>query len=111
MNRYEFAALARASVPDSPKKRRAEADLARRILAALRAEIARRMVEDARCAAAALAADEYEAQRPGAFKPDGQRPRCRRRAVILAVGTDDVQVSVHAMRPPPPDVFDVGDDR
>ena len=108
MNRYEFAALCRASVPDSPAKRRAEAELACRTLAALRAEIARREVEAARRAEAGRLSDEYEAARPGAFRADGPQPRGRRRAVILAVGTEDYATPPDM--PPPPGVFDVGDD-
>ena len=93
-------------MPDSPAKRRAEAELARRTLAALRAEIARREVEDARLAAA-LASDAIEAQRFAPFRAAGPQPRGRRRAA-MAVGTED-----YAPPPdmPPPGVFDVGDDR
>ena len=106
MNRYEFAALCRASVPDSPAKRRAEAELARRTLAALRAN-AIRQAAAARRAAAVKASDAIEAQRFAPFRADGPQPRGRRRAA-MAVGTEDY--APHHEMPPAPGVFDVGDD-
>ena len=123
MNLREIEALARASLPDSPAKRRAVAKSARRTLAAfraemarreiarfvaLRAELTRREVEAARRAEAVRLSDEYEAQRFAPFRATGPRPRGRHRAV-MAVGTEDY--GPPREMPPPPGVFDVGDDR
>ena len=99
----QFAALCRASIPDSPAKRRREAELARWTLAAMLAELARREVEAARLAAA-RASDEIEAQRFAPFRADGPPPRGRRRAV-MAVSDEDY--APPREMPPAPGVFAV----